>query len=53
MLVTVHDEIVVDCKKCEYEIVKKLLKEVMENVIKLEVPLLVEIEYGDDWYQAK
>ena len=53
MLVTVHDEIVVDCKKDEFEIVKKLLKDVMENVIKLEVPLLVEIEYGDDWYQAK
>ena len=35
------------------DIVKKLLKEVMENVVKLEVPLLVEIEYGDDWYQAK
>jgi len=53
MLVTVHDEIVVDCKKDEFEIVKKLLKEVMENVIKLEVPLLVEVEYGDNWYQAK
>ena len=53
MLVTVHDEIVVDCKKDEFDIVKKLLKEVMENVIKLEVPLLVEIEYGDNWYQAK
>ena len=53
MLVTVHDEIVVDCKKDEFEIVKKLLKEVMEGVIKLEVPLLVEIEYGNDWYQAK
>ena len=24
-----------------------------EGVIKLEVPLLVEIEYGNDWYQAK
>ena len=53
ILVQVHDELVIDCKKDEFEIVKKLLKEVMENVVKLEVPLLVEIEYGDDWYQAK
>ena len=53
ILVQVHDELVIDFKKDEFEIVKKLVKEVMENVIKLEVPLLVEIEYGDDWYQAK
>ena len=53
ILVQVHDELVIDCKKDEFEIVKRLLKDVMENVVKLEVPLLVEIEYGDDWYQAK
>ena len=53
ILVQVHDELVIDCKKEEFEIVKKLLKEVMENVVKLEVPLLVDVEYGDDWYQAK
>ena len=53
ILVQVHDELVVDCKKDEFEIVKKLMKEVMENVIELEVPLLVDIEYGDNWYQAK
>jgi len=53
ILVQVHDELVIDCKNDEFDIVKKLLKEVMENVIKLEVPLLVDIEYGTDWYQAK
>ena len=53
ILVQVHDELVIDCKKDEFDMVKKLLKEVMENVIKLEVPLLVDIEYGEDWYQAK
>ena len=53
ILVQVHDELVVDCKKDEFDIVKKLMKEVMENVIELEVPLLVDIEYGDNWYQAK
>lgn len=53
LLVTVHDELVVDCKKDEFEIVKKLMKDVMENVVKLDVPLIVDVEYGDDWYQAK
>lgn len=53
ILVQVHDELVVDCKKDEFDIVKSLMKEVMENVVKLEVPLLVDIEYGDNWYQAK
>ena len=53
ILVQVHDELVVDTKKDEFQIVKKLMKEVMENVVSLDVPLLVDIEYGDDWYQAK
>ena len=53
ILVQVHDELVVDCSKDEFDIVKKLMKEVMENVVSLDVPLLVDIEYGNDWYQAK
>ncbi len=53
ILVQVHDELVVDCLKDEFEIVKKLMKDVMENVVKLDVPLLVDIECGDNWYQAK
>jgi DNA polymerase-1 len=53
ILVQVHDELVIDTKKDEIDIVKKLLKEVMENVIKLEVPLIIDIEEGNDWYQAK
>lgn len=53
MLVTVHDEIVIDCKKKEFDKVCKLLREVMESVVDLEVPLLIDINYGDDWYQAK
>ncbi len=53
ILVQVHDELVVDTKKDELEEVKKLIKDVMENVIDLGVPLTVDVEYGDDWYQAK
>ena len=53
ILVQVHDELVIDCKKDEFDIVKTLIKDVMENVVSLDVPLLVDIEYGNDWYQAK
>ena len=53
ILVTVHDELVIDCKKDEFDKVKSIMKDVMENIIKLEVPLIVDINYGDDWYQAK
>ena len=53
IVVTVHDELVVDCKKSEFDKVKSIMKDVMENIIKLEVPLIVDINYGDDWYQAK
>ena len=40
-------------KKDEFKVVTQLMKDVMENVVKLDVPLIVDIEYGDDWYQAK
>ena len=53
ILVQVHDELVIDCKKSEYETVKTLLKDTMENVVKLDVPLVVDINSGSDWYQAK
>ena len=53
ILVTVHDELVIDTKLDEYDEVVNLTKEVMENVIKLDVPLVVEINDGNDWYQAK
>ena len=35
------------------EDIKVLVKEVMENIFELNVPLKVDIEYGDNWYQAK
>lgn len=53
ILVQVHDELVFDCPKEELEIVKDIIKDIMENVCKLDLPLEVQIEYGNDWYQAK
>ena len=53
MLIQVHDELVFNVLKDELEIVKKIVKDKMENTIKLSVPLKVDIEIGNNWYEAK
>lgn len=53
LLLQVHDELVINVKKDELDVMKELVKDTMENVFKLKVPLKVEIEIGDNWYEAK
>jgi len=53
MIIQVHDELVFDTLKEEKEEVIKIITDIMENVMDLKVPLKVDIEYGDNWYQAK
>ena len=53
MIAQVHDELVFDCPKEEIEIMKQLVKEEMENAVKLEVPLEVGIASGKNWFEAK
>jgi DNA polymerase-1 len=53
MLIQVHDELVLNVHKDEEETVEKLVKETMENAYKLEVPLVVDVNKGTDWYDAK
>ena len=53
ILIQVHDELVFNVYDDEIEIMKKLVKEKMEKVVKLSVPLKVDIETGKDWYEAK
>ena len=45
----VHDELIIDCPKEELNTLKELLKSTMENAIKLDVNLDVDVEYGDNW----
>ena len=47
------DELIINVVKGELDIVKKLLKEEMENTIKLSVPLDVDVNVGEDWYKLK
>ena len=53
MIIQVHDELLFDAYDDELELVKKIVKEIMENTYKLNVPLKVDINVGDNWYEAK
>ena len=53
MIIQVHDELIFDVLESELEEVKKLVKEIMENVYKLEVPLKVDVNYGKNWFDTK
>ena len=53
IIVQVHDELVLDVYPGELEEVRSILKAGMENVVDLEVPLEVNIEFGRTWFDAK
>ena len=53
MLVQVHDELVFEVEKGEEEVLKDLVLGIMKNAYKLNVPLDVSYEIGDNWYDAK
>tara|TARA_R110002111_G_scaffold32914_5_gene66161 strand:+ start:812 stop:3670 length:2859 start_codon:yes stop_codon:yes gene_type:complete len=52
MLLQVHDELVFDVHKSELDAMKKLIKTEMENAFKLDVPLDVDLDIGDNWLEA-
>lgn len=53
IILQVHDELILNVKQDELEIVKKLVIEEMENVLKLAVTLDVDTNIGNTWYEAK
>ena len=53
MLLTVHDELVFEVPVDERERVEPVLREVMESVTELNVPLVVDIGFGPNWATAK
>lgn len=53
MLLQVHDELIFNVKNSEKEEMTKIVKDTMENIYKLSVPLEVDIEFGSNWYDAK
>ncbi|MCP8617087.1 DNA polymerase I [Salirhabdus salicampi] len=53
MLLQVHDELIIEAPKHEIEQLQKVVSEVMEHAVDLQVPLQVDYSYGDTWYDAK
>ncbi|MDO4996093.1 MAG: DNA polymerase I [Bacilli bacterium] len=53
MLLQVHDELVFNVVNNELDEVKEIVRDIMENTYKLNVPLKVDIEVGTDWSEAK
>lgn len=53
LILQVHDELIVDTPLDEVEKVKAILKECMENVVQLRVPLIVNVASGKNWFEAK
>ena len=52
MLLQVHDELVFDVLKTELPVLKKLIKEIMEGILDLTVPLVVDLDVGKSWLDA-
>ena len=53
MLLQVHDELLFEVEPDSLEITTKLVKKTMEDCVKLNVPLLVDIGIGDNWMETK
>jgi DNA polymerase-1 len=52
MIIQVHDELVFEVPESELEAVQKMVKEEMEEVVKLSIPLEVDVHWGKNWSEA-
>ncbi len=53
LIIQVHDELVFTVPKNELKEMTNLVTNIMENTYKLLVPVKVEVDYGDNWYDVK
>ena len=53
LILQVHDELIIEAPCAEAEKAKEILKNEMENAVKISVPLEVHVAVGDTWYDAK
>lgn len=52
LILQIHDELIIDATNDEIALVARLLKENMENVVKLSVPLTVDVSSGKTWFDC-
>ena len=53
LILQVHDELIIESPESEAEAAARLLKDCMENVCALSVPLVAEVKTGHSWYETK
>jgi len=53
LILQVHDELLLECPPEEAETAARLLRESMEQVVELRVPLVAEVHQGKNWFEAK
>jgi len=53
LILQVHDELIVETHRSEIDEVKEIVKEQMENAMQLKVPLSIDMNIGETWYDAK
>lgn len=53
LILQVHDELLIEASEKDAEKAARVLKEEMENAVKMSVPLVVEIGIGKSWFEAK
>lgn len=53
MILQIHDELIFDVCEDEIELMKELVEDGMQNIMKLKVPLIAEASIGKNWYEAK
>ena len=53
LILQVHDELIVEAVDAELDIVKRIVKDEMENAVSLDVNLDVDLNIGDSWYETK
>ena len=52
LIMQVHDELVLEVPDAELDLVQTMLPQLMQNVAKLDVPLLAEVGMGSNWESA-
>jgi DNA polymerase-1 len=53
IILTVHDELVLESPESELDAAREIVKHEMENVYPMRVPLRVDIGVGENWKEAK
>ena len=53
LILQIHDELDLEVPHDEIEAVSRLVKETMEEVVELKVPLIADVSYGPNWAEAK